>query len=71
MGQQFAANGYFRIEAPGEVECVLVASKGPPTKPVTIPRLELQAAVLGVRLANEWRLEWRWVCSIKRKHCRR
>ncbi|XP_058811010.1 uncharacterized protein LOC131675893 [Topomyia yanbarensis] len=51
---------YFRIEIDGEVCCALVMSRSKvaPLKQLTIPRLELQAAVLGARLAE----------SIRRNH---
>ncbi|XP_053686297.1 uncharacterized protein LOC128735839 [Sabethes cyaneus] len=44
---------YLRARVNGEVRCVLVASrvKVAPLKPTSVPRLELQAAVLGARLA--------------------
>ncbi|XP_058816672.1 uncharacterized protein LOC131679946 [Topomyia yanbarensis] len=49
----FACAVYFRIEDRGVVRCALVASKSKvaPLKALTIPRLELQAAALGCRLA--------------------
>ncbi|XP_062538672.1 uncharacterized protein LOC134206944 [Armigeres subalbatus] len=49
----YAAVSYFRITNPdGVVECNLVAAKTKvaPLKPLSVPRLELQAAVLGIRL---------------------
>ncbi|XP_058449050.1 uncharacterized protein LOC131429011 [Malaya genurostris] len=49
----YAALAYFRtIGVKSKPECVLVAAKSKvaPLKPLSIPRLELQAAVLGVRL---------------------
>lgn len=49
----YAAVAYFRIiGTDGTPRCTLVAAKNKvaPLKPLTIPRLELQAAVLGVRL---------------------
>lgn len=49
----YAAVAYFRIADPnGIVRCVLVSTKTKvaPLKPLSIPRLELQAAVLGTRL---------------------
>ncbi|XP_075162818.1 uncharacterized protein LOC142235448 [Haematobia irritans] len=50
--EAYAAISYFRIECNGEVELKLIAAKSKvaPLKP--IPRLELQAAVLGTRLTN-------------------
>ena len=50
----FCAVAYFRFEYPGgERQCAFVAAKTlvAPVKPLSIPRLELQAAVLCVRLA--------------------
>ncbi|XP_058464923.1 uncharacterized protein LOC131438730 [Malaya genurostris] len=49
----YASAVYFRIEDRGAVRCALVAAKSKvaPLKPQTIPRLELQAATLGCRLA--------------------
>ncbi|XP_055615136.1 uncharacterized protein LOC129761441 [Toxorhynchites rutilus septentrionalis] len=49
----YSAAAYFRITKPdGLVDCSLVVAKTKvaPLKPLSIPRLELQAAVLGVRL---------------------
>lgn len=53
----FAAVAYLRIEHEGKVECALVGSKCKvaPQKLMSIPRLELQAAILGTRLANSIR----------------
>ncbi|XP_058814579.1 uncharacterized protein LOC131678438 [Topomyia yanbarensis] len=50
--QAFAAVAYFRIVDHGCTRCVLVSSKTKVAslQPLTIPRLELQAAVLGARL---------------------
>ncbi|XP_062704268.1 uncharacterized protein LOC134286640 [Aedes albopictus] len=50
--QAFAACAYFRIVDRGRVRCCLVASKTKvaPLKPLSIPRLELMAAVIGARL---------------------
>ncbi|XP_065088427.1 uncharacterized protein LOC135709909 [Ochlerotatus camptorhynchus] len=51
----FAAVAYLRFEEQGIVECALVGAKTKvaPLRFVSIPRLELQAAVIGARLANK------------------
>ncbi|XP_068149533.1 uncharacterized protein [Drosophila tropicalis] len=50
----YAALVYLRAEVDGIVHCSLVASKTrvAPLKPVSIPRVELMAAVLGLRLTK-------------------
>ena len=55
----FAAVSYLRVESCDRVVCAFVASKVrvAPLKPMSVPRLELQAAVLGVRLAQILRKE--------------
>ncbi|XP_075167653.1 uncharacterized protein LOC142239764 [Haematobia irritans] len=51
----YAAVCYFRIQYQGEVDVRIVAAKGKvsPLKPVSIPRLELQAALIGARLSRK------------------
>ena len=56
----YGSVSYLRIAYPnGSVECSFVAgkSRNAPLKTVTIPRLELQAAVLVVRMDNAIRME--------------
>lgn len=50
----YAAVAYLRFEEGGTIECALVGSKTrvAPLRFVSIPRLELQAAVIGARLAS-------------------
>lgn len=50
----YCAVAYLRFEKAGQVDCVLVGAKTrvAPLKFVSIPRLELQAAVVGTRLAK-------------------
>ncbi|XP_058838795.1 uncharacterized protein LOC131694256 [Topomyia yanbarensis] len=50
----YAAVSYFRFEEGDDIECAIASAKTrvAPLKYVTIPRLELQAAVLGTRLAK-------------------
>ncbi|XP_055522638.1 uncharacterized protein LOC129716826 [Wyeomyia smithii] len=50
----YAAVSYFRFEKNGTIHCALVGSKTrvAPLKFVSIPRLELHAAVIGTRLAK-------------------
>ncbi|XP_053683167.1 uncharacterized protein LOC128733540 [Sabethes cyaneus] len=49
-----AAVAYFRFEENGVIECAMIGSKTrvAPLKFLSIPRLELQAAVIGARLAG-------------------
>lgn len=56
----YAAVVYVRYKTSDEFKCMIVAAKTKvaPLKPQSIPRLELQAALLGTRLAN----------SLKRMH---
>lgn len=50
----FAAAVYFKISEENNIKCSLITSKSrvAPIKSLSIPRLELQAAVLGIRLAT-------------------
>ncbi|XP_055621992.1 uncharacterized protein LOC129765605 [Toxorhynchites rutilus septentrionalis] len=52
--EAYSSAAYFRIVERGEVRCVLVSSKTKvaPVKSISVPRLELQAAIIGVRLAK-------------------
>ncbi|XP_067628473.1 uncharacterized protein [Eurosta solidaginis] len=64
--QAFAAVAYWRIEnSAGEISVSFVCSKSrcAPLKPLTVPRLELQAAVLGTRLMQTIREEHEVVIS--------
>lgn len=54
-GEEACAAGiYYRIEDNEGVDCCLIGAKTKvaPSKPLSIPRLELQAAILGIRLAE-------------------
>lgn len=53
----YACVAYLRFEYGGSIKCTLVNSKArvAPLKPTSIPRLELQAAVLGARLCHSLR----------------
>ena len=53
--QAFAAVGYFRLEGEADLRTTLVTAKSrvAPLKPLTVPRLELQAAVTKDNVANE------------------
>ncbi|KAI8119359.1 hypothetical protein CVS40_9301 [Lucilia cuprina] len=55
----YAAVAYFRVSSANEVQVSLVSAKVKvaPKQPLSIPRMELMAAVLGIRLANS-------ICSI-------
>ncbi|XP_020715832.2 uncharacterized protein LOC101455054 [Ceratitis capitata] len=56
----FAAVAYWRSESfSGEIDVSFISAKSKcaPIKPLTVPRLELQAAVLGSRLMNNIRKE--------------
>ncbi|XP_074029231.1 uncharacterized protein [Leptinotarsa decemlineata] len=57
--QAFSAVGYFRFEKNENIHVSLVMARTQvaPLKPITIPRLELQAAVMGSRLAITIRKE--------------
>ncbi|XP_062533253.1 uncharacterized protein LOC134202221 [Armigeres subalbatus] len=50
----FACVAYFRVVDHSQPRCTLIASKAKvaPLKPLSVPRLELQAAVIGSRLAK-------------------
>lgn len=50
--QAYSAAAYFRVRDRGQIRCALVASKTKvaPLQLVSVPRLELQAAVIGARL---------------------
>ncbi|XP_070854695.1 uncharacterized protein [Drosophila suzukii] len=51
----YSAACYLRVSQKDEVDVMLVAAKSKvaPLKPLSIPRIELQAAVMGSRLANK------------------
>lgn len=50
----YAAVAYFKFSTANHIECSLIGAKTKvaPLQPMSIPRLELQAALLGARLAN-------------------
>lgn len=50
----YATVAYFRIEDEKGVDCSLIGGKTKvaPLKPLSVPRMELQAAVLGARFKN-------------------
>lgn len=62
-GKAYGGAVYLRVERPdGQIECHLVAAKSrvAPIKPVTIPRLELAAAVLVSQLLNAVQKAMQW-----------
>lgn len=63
----YACAGYFRIVDRGQVRCALVSDKTKvaPLKPMSDPRLELQAAVIGVRLMKSIQS---WIHPDQRKY---
>lgn len=50
----FAAVAYLRFEYQNKIECTLINSKArvAPLKPVSFPRLDLQAALIGARMGR-------------------
>ncbi|XP_075167626.1 uncharacterized protein LOC142239729 [Haematobia irritans] len=50
----YSAAAYFRAEFAGDTKCSLVASKTrvAPLKPISVPKMELMAAILGLRLCK-------------------
>ncbi|XP_065091296.1 uncharacterized protein LOC135712269 [Ochlerotatus camptorhynchus] len=56
----YAAAAYFRIVDGGKIRCSLVSAKPKvaPIKLLSVPRLELQAAVIGTRLMKSTVLNW-------------
>ncbi|XP_055622012.1 uncharacterized protein LOC129765623 [Toxorhynchites rutilus septentrionalis] len=64
----YAAVSYFRFVQDGVIKCALIGAKTrvAPIKFVSIPRLELQAAVIGVRLAKS--IEQGHSLDIKRRY---
>ncbi|XP_062547153.1 uncharacterized protein LOC134212888 [Armigeres subalbatus] len=61
----YACVVYLRIRQEGNVRCVLVAAKTKvaPLKPLSIPRLELQAGLIGCRLMENVLDEWYYIPS--------
>ncbi|XP_055623324.1 uncharacterized protein LOC129766751 [Toxorhynchites rutilus septentrionalis] len=66
--EAFAAAAYFRIVDRGHVRCALVTSKTKvaPLQPLSIPRLELMAAVIGARMRKT--IEEGHTLSVKRTY---
>ncbi|XP_065074451.1 uncharacterized protein LOC135698403 [Ochlerotatus camptorhynchus] len=66
--QAYSAVAYFRVQDRGQIRCALVASKTKvaPLQLLSIPRLELQAAVLGARLRKT--IEEGHSIQVKRTH---
>ena len=60
--QAFGAVAYLRIQTPSNTRCHLVMAKSrvAPIKPLTLPRLELQGAVLAIRLKETVVKEMNW-----------
>jgi len=50
----YVAVAYLRVDLGDEIRCSMLASKTKvaPFKPISVPRMELMAAVLGLRLAK-------------------
>lgn len=52
--QAYATVAYLRFEFQGQIQCTLINSKArvAPLKPLSVPRMELQAALIGARLSK-------------------